>query len=147
MKLPRLASSVLAAGLCTCLATAAAEPPAPGRLFMTPEWRAALERQRQSNVRTARSLEGESVRLDGVVVRSSGKSTVWINSRPQAEQTDGGGVSVSTSPRRPDRATVATGLAAPAELRVGATLNPATQETGGGLTAGEIRVRRAAPRD
>ncbi len=145
MKLPRLASSLLAAGLCTCLAAVAAEPPALGRLFMTPEWRAALERQRQSNVRTTRSIEGDSVRLDGVVVRSSGKSTVWINNRPQAEQADGSGVNVTTSRRHPDRATVATGLAAPAELQVGATLNPVTQETGGGLTAGEIRVRRAAP--
>jgi len=143
MKLRRLASSVLAAGLC---ASAAAEPPALGRLFMTSEWRVALERQRQSNVRTTRSLEGESVRLDGVVVRSSGKSTVWINNRPQTEQADGGGVNAIASRRHPDRATVATGLAAPAELKVGATLNPATQETGGGLTAGEIRVRRAAPR-
>lgn len=144
MKLPRLASSLLAAAFCACHAVAQ-EPQPLGRLFLTPEWRAALERQRQSNVRTTRSLEGESVRLDGIVVRSSGKSTVWINSRPQAERTDGSGVSVSTSPRRPERATVAAGLAPPAELQVGATLNPATRETGGGLTAGEIRVRRAAP--
>lgn len=144
MKLRRLAFSLLAAGLCA--SAAAAEPPALGRLFVTPEWRVALERQRQSNVRTTRSLEGDSVRLDGVVVRSSGKSTVWINNRPQTEQADGG-VNAIASRRHPDRAAVATGLAAPAELKVGATLNPATQETGGGLTAGEIRVRRAAPRD
>lgn len=125
-----------------------AEPAAPagtslGRLFLTPEWRTALERQRQLNIQQARSLEGDTVRLDGVVVRSSGKSTVWINNRPQSEGTRDSGVTAVTSSRQPGRATVATGAESPVDLKVGVTLNQATQEKSGGLAGGEIRVRPA----
>lgn len=114
-----------------------------GRLFLTPEWRTALERQRQLNLQQARSLEGDTVRLDGVVVRSSGKSTVWINNRPQNEGTRDSGVTAVTSRRQPGRATVATGAESPVDLKVGVTLNQATQEKSGGLASGEIRVRPA----
>lgn len=137
------AGCLLAAGV-----TAAAEPAPPlGRLFLTPEWRAALERQRQLNIQESRNLEGDAVRLDGVVVRSSGKSTVWINNRPQTENARDAGVLATPSRQRPDRASVATGMEPPADLKVGATLNQATRETSGGLTGGEIRVRRPAPRN
>jgi len=123
---------------------ALADKPAPalGRLFMTPEWRAALERQRQFNMQETRSFEGASMRLDGVVVRSSGKSTVWINNQPQAENQRDTGITAVASPRHPDRATLAAGAEPPADLKVGATLNRATRETADGLAGGEIRVKR-----
>jgi hypothetical protein len=114
-----------------------------GRLFLTPEWRTALERQRQLNLQQARSLEGDTVRLDGVVVRSSGKSTVWINNRPQNEGARDSGVTTATSSRQPGHATVATGAGSPVDLKVGVTLNQATQVKSGGLAGGEIRVRPA----
>jgi hypothetical protein len=121
----------------------AIEPAPPlGRLFMTPDARAALERQRQLNLREARSIEGGSIRLDGIVVRSSGKTTVWVNNQPQTENALDTGVAVTTSPRRPDRATLATGAGAepPAELRVGASIDRATRETSDGLADGVIHV-------
>lgn len=125
----------------------AAEPPPPlGRLFMTPEWRANLERQRQFNIQETRSLEGGTMRLDGVVVRSSGKSTVWVNNRPQTENANDTGVAVATSRQQPGRATLSTGTESPADLKVGVTLNRATRETAGGLADGEIRVNRTVPR-
>jgi hypothetical protein len=106
----------------------AAEPlvPLPGRLFLTPAERVALERQRQAGPpETRRLAEGlDLVRLDGVVTRSSGKSTVWVNQHAQT-----------------DRAAVA-GL--PADLRVGVTLDRATREITGGLAAGTVRVKRPA---
>lgn len=114
-----------------------------GRLFLTPEWRGALERQRQLNIQQTRSLAGDTVRLDGVVVRSSGKSTVWINNRPQIESARDSGVTAATSRRQPGRATVSTGAEPPVDLKVGVTLNQATRETSGGLAGGEIRVRPA----
>lgn len=123
-----------------------ANPPAEplGRLFFTPEARATLERQRQSDVRAARSFEGGSMRLDGVVLRSSGKSTVWVNSQPQTEDTRDTGVAVATSPRQPGRATLATGSEPPAELKVGVGINRATRETESGLAEGAIRVNPPA---
>ena len=76
-----------------------------GRLFFTPERRAALERQRQLNIQETRTIEGSTVSLDGVVTRSSGKTTVWVNQRPQNENASGTGVTAAVSPRqsRPGR--------------------------------------------
>lgn len=143
MRRLRSALLLLAGGL-IAQGTALAGDPAPlGRLFLTPEWRAELERQRRLNIQeTTRTIEGDTLRLDGVVVRSSGRSTVWINNQPQAESARDAGVTSRTSRQRPDRATVASGTEAPVDLKVGATLNQATRETSGGLTGGEIRVRR-----
>jgi beta-glucosidase-like glycosyl hydrolase len=127
-------------------AATAAEPTAGlGRLFMTPEWRASLERQRQFNIREARSLEGGAMRLDGVVLRSSGKATVWVNNRPQTESSRDTGVLVAPSQGKHGRATLITGEETPANLAVGETINRATRETAGGLAGGEIRVHRPAP--
>lgn len=129
---------------------AAAEPAATpdaaaplGRLFMTPELRATLERQRQLNVPQARGMEGESLRLDGIVTRSSGKSTVWINARPQSEHSRDAAVPARTSRRQPGQATLATPDGGSVDLKVGVTVDPATGERRGGLAAGEIRVRPA----
>lgn len=115
-----------------------------GRLFMTPEWRAHLERQRQLNRQETRSLEGGAMRLDGVVVRSSGKATVWVNNRPQTESARDTGVLATPARQQPGRATLAPGAETPADLKVGETINRATRETAGGLAAGEIRVHRPA---
>lgn len=122
---------------------AAQTAPAPlGRLFLTPDARAHLERQRQLDIKETRNLEGGTMRLDGVVVRSSGKSTVWVNNQPQNERENTTGVIVATSPRQPGRARLVTGDEPPADLKVGVTLNRATRETEGGLAGGEIRIKR-----
>lgn len=127
-----------------CLAEPAATTgPVLGRLFLSPEWRVALERQRQLNQQQARKIEGDAVRLDGVVTRSSGKSTVWINGKPQSESSSESGISAAVSPRQPGRAIVSAGAEPPVNLKVGVTLNQATGETSGGLANGEIRVRPA----
>lgn len=138
---PTLLLALLLAG-----PTAGAVEPAPalGRLFLTPEWRATLERQRRLNVQETRSLEGGSMRLDGVVVRSSGKATVWVNNQPQTENASDTGVIAATSPRQPGRATLVTGAEPPADLKVGVTLNRATRETEGGLAEGAIKVNPPA---
>lgn len=108
-----------------------------GRLFLAPETRAQLERQRQLNVQESRSLEAGAIRLDGVVVRSSGNSTVWVNHQDTRET----GVITRTSRKDPGQALLTTGNEAPADLKVGVTLDRATRETSGGLAGGEIRVR------
>ncbi|MDP2811424.1 MAG: hypothetical protein Q8O34_14870 [Rhodocyclaceae bacterium] len=123
--------------------SAAAEP--LGRLFFTPERRAALERQRQLNIQEAQTLEGATLTLDGVVVRSTGKRTVWINSRAQHDAAAPTGVTVNLSAREPGRATLSSGEETPAQLKVGESINRATRETASGVGDGRIDVNRPAP--
>ncbi len=79
-----LACALLASGLLTHVTLSHAAEAAPlGRLFMTPEARLALEHQRQLKFQATQTPDGAPLRLDGVVVRSSGKATVWINGQPQ----------------------------------------------------------------
>jgi len=60
----------------------------PGRLFYTPAQRAQLEAARARNVTQVRQAVPDvappPVRFDGVVIRSDGKTTRWINGQPQA---------------------------------------------------------------
>lgn len=119
--------------------------PALGRLFFTPERRATLERQRQLNIQEAQTLEGASMSLDGVVVRSSGKRTVWINSRAQHDRAAPSGVDADLSNRQPGRAVLRAGEEKPADLKVGETINRATRETASGLAGGQIGVNRPSP--
>lgn len=138
-----LAAILLALAL---VESAGAEP--LGRLFFTPERRAALERQRQFNIHEAQTLEGATLSLDGVVVRSSGKRTVWINSRAQHDTAAPTGVAVDLSRREPGRAILSAGEEAPAPLKVGESINRATREKADALGGGRVGTsgRAAAPR-
>jgi hypothetical protein len=114
-----------------------------GRLFLTPERRAILERQRQLNIQEVQAIEGSTVSLDGVVTRSSGHSTVWVNQRPQHENTLGTGVATVVSPGNPGRVNVAPGDEAPASLKVGETINRGTGEKTDAIGNGRITVKPA----
>ncbi len=116
-----------------------------GRLFFTPERRMALERQRQLNIQETQTLEGATLRLDGVVVRSSGKRTVWINNTAQHDNGTPSGVSVGVSRKQPGRATLRAGEEMPAELTVGETINRATRETSSETAGAQIGIHRPAP--
>ncbi|HZV54699.1 MAG TPA: hypothetical protein VFF82_07150 [Rhodocyclaceae bacterium] len=116
-----------------------------GRLFLTPERRAALERQRQLNVQEIQAIEGSVVSLDGVVTRSSGKSTVWVNQRPQNENTRGTGVATTVSPMIPGRAVLIPGEESPVSLKVGESINRGTGEKADGLGGGRVAVSRRQP--
>lgn len=129
--------------------TCRAEPSRPiepvlGRLFLTPEWRTTLERQRQLNPQQSRRIESEQLRLDGIVVRSSGRSTVWINGQPQTENSSETGIKAALSRRTPGHAILSTGAVPSVDLEVGVTLDQETGEKRGGLADGEIRIRRRA---
>jgi len=148
MTAARIAPFLLAGSLLLPVSPGRAEPatagePALGRLFLTPETRSALERQRQLNIQRTRRIEGDAVRLDGIVLRSSGQSTVWVNSRPQTGNAPDAAIAVAPSRRQPGRAAVTGGAQPPVDLKVGVTLNQATGEQSGGLAGGEIRVRPA----
>lgn len=135
------------ATLCCALLLAGASLPAQaqtaslGRLFFTPEKRLLLERQRVSNIQEAKSLEGETMSLDGVVQRSSGKSTVWINGHAQ-EENDAArtGVNVRLTPKDPGRAQLSPGEELPTQLKVGEAINRATGERNDRLGGGVVKT-------
>ena len=84
---PRIAPLLLALAMTTAPSHAADL----GRLFYTPAERAQLEAARARNVTRAPSTAPAAAaaaapqqRFDGVVIRSDGTSTRWVNGRPQA---------------------------------------------------------------
>ncbi len=70
---------------------AGAEP--LGRLFFSPDERAMLDRMRQKNSGSAASAAAQ-ITLNGIVRRSSGKTTAWINQVPQNENETPQGIAV-----------------------------------------------------
>lgn len=67
----------------------------PGRLFFTPAQRAQLETARARRVGPGRDTAAEApppVRYDGLVMRSDGKTTRWVNGRPQLDASRVGGL-------------------------------------------------------
>ena len=72
--------------LCLCGSGFAATAD-PGRLFYTPAQRAQLEAARARNVTRvetrAPAFSAPPVRFDGVVIRSDGRGTAWVDGRPQ----------------------------------------------------------------
>lgn len=75
--------------LCLCGSgfAATSSPDLPGRLFYTPAQRAQLEAARARNVTEVRAGSPDAapppVRFDGVVIRSDGTSTRWVDGKAQ----------------------------------------------------------------
>jgi hypothetical protein len=128
--------ALLVFGLLVCLPVRAQDL---GRLFFTPEQRAALDARRKARVpdkpAAAPFVFSPTTRLDGYVRRSDGRSTVWVNgasvddAAPQAD----GRVSVGVGDSR-----------ARVRLKPGEILDRSSGEVTDGLgPSGEIRVRPA----
>lgn len=118
--------------------------PALGRLFFSPERRLALERIRLTNVRETETVEGATLSLDGVVVRNSGKSTVWINGRAQYQRdAANAGVATRLTGRKPGSAVITAGDESPRSMSVGESVNLGTQERQSILGDGTLKVTPA----
>lgn len=140
---PARARAVLLACLCLLGAGPACAQEQLGRLFFTPERRIALERQRQLNIREAEAQVvevGATLSVSGVVQRSGGRSTTWVNNTPQDEK-DATGVRVQIDRANPGRTTVVAGEEQPAPLKVGEAINRTTRETTSGVGDGRIVVK------
>jgi hypothetical protein len=137
---------IFSVGIILIAANAAQAEPL-GRLFMTPEYRAALERQRQLDIRDAQPFADTNVTVNGVVRRSSGHTTIWINQRPQHETMPDTGIAARVAPANPGQVTVAQGKTS-ATLRVGESINLDTREKTSALGDGRITVKpsQQAPR-
>ncbi len=135
------------AGLVSIVPAHAADATELGRLFFTPERRTALERQRTLNIQEAQTLQGTTMSLDGVVYRSSGKATVWVNRQAQTEnEASRTGVGAVISPKTPGSVLLSPGEEAPAQLKVGEAMNRATGERTTRLGGGSVITPRQASR-
>ena len=117
-----------------------------GRLFFTPDQRAALDARRRARVpdRPAATpvVASPTTRLDGFVRRSGGRSTVWVNGESLAE-------SAPEAPRiEPGRSSDAR-VSVPvgdsgvrAQLKPGQVLDRGTGEVRDVLGNGEVSVGR-----
>jgi hypothetical protein len=106
-----------------------------GRLFFTPQERAALDARRKARVPdkpAAANVESQRARVDGYVLRSEGKPTVWVNGQPQA-----GEARVARDKSGTGRVAVP---GTKASLRVGETYDSASGEVRDLLGGGELRV-------
>ena len=114
-----------------------------GRLFFTPERRQMLDRQRQFNIQERKEIpEDPTLTINGVVTRSSGKRTVWINGTAQEEKDISSGVIASPNRKDPGRVVVQASEASAAEVGVGGTVNRNTGEASDLLGIGRITVKR-----
>lgn len=77
-------AALLLAALPLLAGPAAAEPEALGRLFLTPQQRQALDRQR---LRSPAEGSERGLTVNGEVRRSNGGSTRWINGQVQSGTT------------------------------------------------------------
>lgn len=145
----RLLIAALATHMLTSYGQTPAVPPSVvptaeadlGRLFFSPERRNTLERQRQLNIREAQTLEGETLNLNGLVIRSSGKKTFWVNGRAQNDNDAPTGVTITPQRKTPGKAIVSAGGETPEEVKVGETFNRATREKQSGLPDGALKVK------
>lgn len=78
-----------------------------GRLFLSPEQRVALDNARRNRIRAEaiaaaadkkpKIPPARSITINGIVSRSDGESTVWVNGRPTDGETEDG-LRVAVSP-------------------------------------------------
>jgi hypothetical protein len=119
-----------------------------GRLFFTPDQRAALDARRRARVPdkpAAAVIASPTTRLDGYVKRSGGPNTVWVNGESLLE-TSPEAPRIGASRRDDGRVSIGVGdSGARVGLRPGETLDRGSGEVRDVIGDGEIRIRRNAP--
>ncbi len=140
-----LALLLIAAGLLSP-ATAGAQQTL-GRLFFTPEQREMLDARRKAGVqdRSAPLTISPTTRLDGVVVRSHGKSTVWLdgNALPDGVRPEGVRVRRTNDPTK-----VRIGVGEDgrySSVKVGQQVDRTSGEIKDPIDPGGVKVERHAP--
>ena len=116
-----------------------------GRLFFTPEQRAALDARRKARVpdKPAAVPQAESpvTRINGAVQRSGGRSTVWVNGLPVPEGSQPDGPRPAARGANPGRVTIPDGEGGQrVDLRVGESLDRGSGEVRDVIGEGKITV-------
>ena len=138
--------ALLITGLSALLAAEAAAEDF-GRLFFTPEQRAALDARRRARVPdkpAAVVVASPTTRVDGYVKRSSGPSTVFVN---REALTVSGQADSPRTPRDGDgRVAIPVGEAGShVGLKPGEVLDRGSGEVRNSIGDGQVRVRPASP--
>lgn len=119
-----------------------------GRLFFTPDQRAALDARRRARVPDKPVAVQEIVhpvtRVDGAVRRGGGRSTVWVNGEPVPESPRADGARLQTKGSQGERVSVPVGDAQRFELRVGETLDRNSGEVRDVVGKDSVRVKPRA---
>jgi hypothetical protein len=141
--------ALLIAALATSLVAAGAGAQELGRLFFTPEQRAALDARRKARVpdKPAATPQAESpiTRINGAVQRSGGKSTVWVNGEAIPEGAPSGG-QPTPSAKGSGRVSLPAGEGAQRyDLRVGESLDRGSGEVRDVIGEGEVTVGSKRP--
>jgi hypothetical protein len=143
--------SVLVAAAIALAAAGGAQAQELGRLFFTPEQRAALDARRKARVpdKPAATPVTESpvTRVNGAVQRGGGKSTVWVNGEMILEDAQADGARVTPRSPKPGSVSIPEGEnASRRELRVGESLDRGSGEVRDVIGEGEIKIgpRRGA---
>ena len=129
----------------SALAQAAADAPGLGRLFFTPEQRAALDERRKARLpdKPAALPPSPTTRVDGYVRRAGGKSTVWIDGQAVREGPQPEGIDVRGAEDASRVTLTVTGEGRRrVQMRVGETLDRGSGEVEGLIGGGEIRIHR-----
>ncbi len=112
-----------------------------GRLFFTPEQRDALDARRKARVPdkpAAAEVAAPTLRLDGYVKRSGGRSTVWVNGESISEGTSAGSPRIDSGD---SRVSVTVGDSpARVQLKPGEVLDRGNGEVRDVAGEGEVRV-------
>ncbi len=107
-----------------------------GRLFFTPE-------QRQINLQNQPDFpETTTLTIDGVVTRSSGKRTVWINGTPQNDNETPSGIAVVPRKSHPGKIAIGSPNISTEKARGGDSINRNTGETTNLLGDGQIIIKK-----
>ena len=141
--------AALIAVLAASLVAAGAGAQELGRLFFTPEQRAALDARRKARVpdKPAATPQAESpiTRVNGAVQRSGGKSTVWVNGEAIPEGAPAGG-QPTPSAKGGGRVSLPAGESAQRyDLRVGESLDRGSGEVRDVIGEGEVTVGSKRP--
>ncbi|GAB4170716.1 MAG: hypothetical protein Fur0039_10390 [Rhodocyclaceae bacterium] len=132
------------AALCLCAQAFAGE--GLGRLFFTPEERARLDRQRHEAASPAPAARvGATVRVSGVVVRSGGRGTVWLNGRPFDAEAPGSASGPRVRRQVPARVELDSADGRTLHAQVGESVELATGRRRSLLGRGRIEVSPATP--
>jgi hypothetical protein len=141
----RLAALMLVAGLLSPVVAGAQQ--SLGRLFFTPEQREVLDARRKAGIqeRSAPLTISPTTRLDGVVVRSHGKSTIWLDGNPIPDGASTEGLRVRRG-SDPTRVRIGVGEQGRyATVRVGEQVDRASGEIKDPIAPGELKVERGGP--
>lgn len=143
-RLPIL-SVLLATALAAPSIACAAEP--LDRLFLTPERREILDRQRALNTLESQAATQEpTIVINGQVQRSTGKRTTWVNGQAQNEMETRTGVIAHPDARGPARVVIESSEDPRTSVKVGEAINRGTQETVSPLGEGTITIHRPPAR-